>query len=170
MLCFSAITLGKLKKRRIPLGVLFFPRLPSYCKGKVVNHVEYTNEYSGSTYDECNEEEKLMLNRVDKVCRQKHLKWKYCPGTNKLFIYTKISTWMTNLITDTYTLRHQNRIQFPKANFEYNFHEQIYEFPSIEETVKYITRHDQKKVKREQQRIYNSPLERAFREIKRHQV
>ena len=135
-----------------------------------MNHVEYTNEYSRSTYDECNEEEKIMLNRVDKICRQKHLKWKYCPGTNKLFIYTKISTWMTKLIANTYALHHHNRIQAPKANFEYNFHKQIYEFESIEETVKYIAKHDQKKIKREQQRIYNSPLERAFRKIKRQQV
>ena len=53
----------------------------------MTKQLRYTNEYNRNTYDECSEEEKWMLGRVDKICGQKHLKWKYFPVTNKLFIY-----------------------------------------------------------------------------------
>jgi hypothetical protein len=133
----------------------------------VTKQLRYTNEYNRNTYDECSEEEKWMLGRVDKICGQKHLKWKYFPVTNKLFIYSNISTWITKLITVNYSLYHHNQIQAPKAYFECNFHKQGYEFSSIEEVIKYIARHDKNKYKRAQKRLYNSPLERAFREINR---
>lgn len=128
----------------------------------MTKQLRYTNEYNRNTYDECSEEEKWMLGRVDKICGQKHLKWKYFPVTNKLFIYSNISTWITKLITVNYSLYHHNQIQAPKAYFECNFHKQGYEFSSIEEVIKYIARHDKNKYKRAQKRLYNSPLERAF--------
>ena len=133
----------------------------------MTKQLRYTNEYNRNTYDECSEEEKWMLGRVDKICGQKHLKWKYFPVTNKLFMYSNISTWITKLITVNYSLYHHNQIQAPKAYFECNFHKQGYEFSSIEEVIKYIARHDKNKYKRAQKRLYNSPLERAFREINR---
>lgn len=132
-----------------------------------MKQLRYVNEYDHATYDDCSEEEKWMLGRVDKICGQKHLKWKYFQVTNKLFIYTNMSTWITKLITVRYSLYHHNQLQAPKASFECNFHKQGYEFSSIEEVIKYIARHDKNKYKRAQKRLYNSPLERAFREINR---
>ena len=101
----------------------------------MTKQLRYTNEYNRNTYDECSEEEKWMLGRVDKICGQKHLKWKYFPVTNKLFIYSNISTWITKLITVNYSLYHHNQIQAPKAYFRCNFHKQGYEFSSIEEVI-----------------------------------
>lgn len=127
----------------------------------------YQCEYNGSEYPECDLEELELLEKVDLVCKEEGLRWRYFPGSGLLFAYSNLSVWKFKLRGPKYALYHQNTYRNTTRSYLGCFHRQQYQFDDLESVLGYIAKHDTRKYEKEAHRIRDSSMERAYRKIRK---
>ena len=125
----------------------------------------YKCNYWNEEYQECSIDIQQMLQKVDAICENKHMKWHYLPQAYLLVITTRISSWRIDMSKEKICLYHKNFImRNRRVRFDMEYHQQHIQIRNVYHAINYIAKHDQEKYTSWSQ--YSS-VDAAFQKIAR---